>query len=734
MLRKKLVSAILLASGASVNAAWAEDSKQTQTTQLQKISVESQLNPPLEPVDISTSTTLQPSKAEMDRNGTASLGEALDGLPGVNTLETGPQSGKPVVRGDTSLRLPVLSNGMTMEYQAEGTRHNPNVDPALTERLEVIRGPQGLKYSSQAVKSAVNVVGPQIDYAGPGETKASGELMGEVNSNNNETMIGAKAKLSSNGFGLVGGVTKRRGNDFVTPDGPEAGDVAPGDPAGTKPLVTGTTPYTNFEGESAVIGAGYRGDWGEVELRHNYWQSKQNYLGVEAAPGEYELIPSAGQNLTNSETQLKAEFFAGDWVIKPKYAHTRNQRQAMHEVTYEDMDDYKDDEEYLDIVVHRDDYQLAVEHPEFFGWQGEFGVSGYTKDQDLRSGHLTPSATEDGAGIFVVEKQSFGPWDVEVGARYDSQHVKAPLSSENAHFWDETGVYNSSNNSRDFSDWSGALGVAYHYTSNWTFTGNLGRSFRAPSIFELYASGAHGGVQAYQLGNPDLKAETSINTELAATWQSENLHSTLSVYSNWVDNYIVLENTETEEYCDHEGDCQPTQNLNYPYRLMVNSQTNALIQGIEWSATYRMTPQLQWQATAEIMQGRDTKNNRDLPLMPANNATLGAQYTFGSGQYLAKPYVGLGTKYVAEKDSAGPYEPFSQFDSTPFGTASTKDYWLWNLEAGTGFKFGKQRLYLDLTVQNLMDVQYRDFLDTYKGYAQGMGRNFQLHARLPFKI
>lgn len=72
MLRKKLVSAILLASGASVNAAWAEDSQQTQTTQLQKISVESQLNPPLEPVDISTSTTLQPSKAEMERNGTAS--------------------------------------------------------------------------------------------------------------------------------------------------------------------------------------------------------------------------------------------------------------------------------------------------------------------------------------------------------------------------------------------------------------------------------------------------------------------------------------------------------------------------------------------------------------------------------------------------------------------------------------------------------------------------------------
>ncbi|MGC9387243.1 MAG: TonB-dependent receptor, partial [Hydrogenovibrio sp.] len=170
----------------------------------------------------------------------------------------------------------------------------------------------------------------------------------------------------------------------------------------------------------------------------------------------------------------------------------------------------------------------------------------------------------------------------------------------------------------------------------------------------------------------------------------------------------------------------------YPYRKMINAQTNALIQGIEWSATYKMTPQLTWMATAEVLQGRDTTNDRELPLMPANNATLSAQYTFASRGYLHQPYVGVGTKYAAPKDSAGAYEPFSQFDNTPFGTASTQDYWLWHLEAGTGFKFGKQRLSVDLTVQNLMDVAYRDFLDTYKGYAQGMGRNFRLSARMPF--
>lgn len=730
MLRKKLVSAILLTTGASFDAAWAQETQQT--TKLETISVEERREENLKPVHISTSTTLQPEASELQRASTASLGEALDGLPGVNNLSSGSQSGKPVVRVDTSLRLPILSNGMTMEYQAEGTRHNPNVDPALVEKLQVIRGPQGLKYSSQAVKSAVDVVGPQIDYAAQGETKTSGEIMGEVNSNNNETMMGAKAKFLSNGIGLVGGVTKRKGNDFSTPKGAEVGDVKPGDPAGTKPLVTGSVPYTNFESESGLIGIGYQGDWGEVELRHNAWQSKQNYLGVEAAATGYELLPSAGQKLKNEETQFKAEIFSDNWVFKPSYAHTRNQREAMHEVVYEKMSAYQNDEEYLDIVVHRDDYQFAVEHPAIAGWRGEFGVSSFDKTQKLRSGHLTPSAKENGSGVFVVEKQHFKDWEVEVGARYDTQKVKAPLSAENAHFWDETKVYDGSNNSRTFSDWSGAFGLAYHATSNWTFTGNLGRSFRAPSIFELYASGAHGGVQAYQLGNPNLKAETSVNSELAATWQSAKLHSTLAVYSNWVDNYIVLENTEQTLYCDHDGNCQATQNLRFPYRKMINAQTNALIQGIEWSAKYQMSKQLQWRATAEVMQGRDTKNNRDLPLMPADNATLNADYTFRNQGWLHKPYIGLGTKYVAAKKSAGLYEPFSQFDGTPFGAASTDAYWLWNMQTGAELKLGKQPLKLDVTVQNLLDTEYRDFLDTYKGYALGMGRNVRLHASMAF--
>jgi hypothetical protein len=95
MLRKKLVSAILVATGATFDAAWAEE-KQRNVTELETVSVEERREETLKPVHISTSTTLHPEASEMERGSTASLGEALDGLPGVNNLSSGSQSGKPI--------------------------------------------------------------------------------------------------------------------------------------------------------------------------------------------------------------------------------------------------------------------------------------------------------------------------------------------------------------------------------------------------------------------------------------------------------------------------------------------------------------------------------------------------------------------------------------------------------------------------------------------------------------
>jgi iron complex outermembrane receptor protein/hemoglobin/transferrin/lactoferrin receptor protein len=101
---------------------------------------------------------------------------------------------------------------------------------------------------------------------------------------------------------------------------------------------------------------------------------------------------------------------------------------------------------------------------------------------------------------------------------------------------------------------------------------------------------------------------------------------------------------------------------------------------------------------------------------------------------MATPEFRIGIRHARSKDAAGTLEPFSQFDDdgTPpgslFGTASTDAYTLLDL----GFSFNYRDLRVDLMVKNATDEDYRDFLDTYKGYALSPGRNLILQTSLAF--
>ena len=90
-------------------------------------------------------------------------------------------------------------------------------------------------------------------------------------------------------------------------------------------------------------------------------------------------------------------------------------------------------------------------------------------------------------------------------------------------------------------------------------------------------------------------------------------------------------------------------------------------------------------------------------------------------------------RYADAKDAA-PGEPFQQFDRNPnFGSASTKSYWLLDFAAGTLIPGpGDRDIRLDVELRNALDESYRDFLNTYKGYALNPGRDIRLTLEIPF--
>ena len=677
--------------------------------------------------DVPSQIDVLSGSAKMQKDS-GSLGEMLDGIPGVNNMSAGTQSGKPVIRGLTGNRVKVLSNGQTTDYQAYGTRHLPNIDPYLSERIEVIRGPQSVLYGSEAMGGVVNVLQAPIPYG----QAVSGEVASEFNTNNNETMFGAKVGAGSEKFGITAGVSVREADNFRVPNVRSKQAAAP--PLTDLPVFVGEVPFTNFENQAANVGVGYQDDWGNVELRYTQWQSKQNYVGIEVEDGQYEAV-GTGQKLQNDEMQLKAEFFlTDDWVLKPSWTRSKNQREAHHDLPFETMAQGKDDEEeYLDLLVERDDYKLALEHPKIGDFEGEIGFEVTEKEQTLSSGHLTPSADVSKRAVYLFEEADYDKWLIQFGARYDWHSVTAPLSEENEHFinaeGDRPAIFDASNNEQDFQIATGSLGGTYRFNSNLSLAANLATGFRAPSIFELYAGGEHGGVQAFQLGNPDLEKETSINTDLSLRWQTTDSQVVATVYRNAIDNYIYLAN-QLEDDGVTLKDVESESGNRIP--LMKAEQTNAVIQGFELSASKRFNAQWSADMALELIDGQDTSNNRDLPLIPANNLAVNGHYKFADYDVLKNQKLSLGVKLVASQKAAGLYEPFSQFDDKPVGTASTDSYAVWNAAYFTDVKLDKQTLQLGLKVQNVFDTDYVDFLNTYKGVTLNPGRNFQFTARLNF--
>lgn len=645
---------------------------------------------------------------------TASLGGILEDFTGVNNISTGTQAGKPVIRGMTGERVKVLSNSSATDSQTYGIRHVLNTDPFIADRIEVIRGAQGVLYGSDALGGVVNILSPEILTAPEGKSVVNGEVTGEYHTNNEERMGGAKIQAASGKLGVNAAITKRKAGNFSTPD---AETWEKGEPSGSNPRFAGELPYTNFDTTSALAAIGYTDNWGKVSLQHLYWQSFQNYLGHTAAP-DFTAVASAGQKLTNNETQLKGEFLLRDWVLKPTLSRTLNQREAATNTPYEMMETKKGTKDYLNIEADRLDGRLALEHPKIGNFEGEIGIEGFTKDQTLIEGKLAPTASEKGSALYVFEEADYEKWIFQTGLRYDTKKIHAPTDGTNAPFV-SAGIFDATNNTQKFSGFSGSLGSTYRLTSHWNIAGNIARGFRSPSIFELYAGGNHGGVQAYQLGNPDLNAETTWGADMAFRYKDDKTKASLSVYHTIINDYIYLANTGT-----------------YTGALpnMKNEQTDATMQGLEFSLNTFVSDSTNIEGGFELIRGRDTTNDRKLTMMPANNLRFAIHENVGRLGAFEKSTFSITMKSAASQSVAGPQEPFAQYNTMPFGTADTAGYTVWGLGYNADIGIGAQKAQLGIKVTNVLNTKYRDFLDTYKGYALAMGRDVSLTLRVPFSF
>ncbi|ATQ67544.1 MULTISPECIES: TonB-dependent receptor [Methylosinus] len=105
---------------------------------------------------------------EIRRSPGATLGDVLNGKPGISSSSFAPGANRPILRGLDNYRVRVQENGIGASGVSElGEDHGVPLDPLAIGRVEVVRGPATLRWGSQAIGGVIDASNDRIPTALP---------------------------------------------------------------------------------------------------------------------------------------------------------------------------------------------------------------------------------------------------------------------------------------------------------------------------------------------------------------------------------------------------------------------------------------------------------------------------------------------------------------------------------------------------------------------------------------
>ena len=197
------------------------------------------------------------------------------------------------------------------------------------------------------------------------------------------------------------------------------------------------------------------------------------------------------------------------------------------------------------------------------------------------------------------------------------------------------------------NNWSPSLNLSHSLTREITLKAGIARAYKAPNLYQLnpnyllYSRGIGcwgGGGACYLMGNSNLKAETSINTELGAEYADEVLVAGLTWFHNDYRNKIDAGHTAIGKATGGQGRFA---NANV---FQWDNVPKALVHGLEGTFNYRFTPQLSWSNNLTYMIKSENKSTGEqLSIIPKYtvNSRLDWKLTeeasvFGSATFYGK--------------------------------------------------------------------------------------------------
>lgn len=662
-------------------------------------------------------------KAELLKISSTNIINSLGNIAGVSASTTGPAISKPFIRGLGYNRVLVVNDGTRQEGQQWGDEHGIEIDDYSVQRVEVLKGPASLIYGSDGLAGVIN-----IQTLSPvSEGKIIGNLLGEYQTNSRlrgtyGSLAGTKNGFSFNVYGSYKGA-----QDY-------------------KNKYDGHVFNSKFQNKNAGALLGYAGSWGHAHIRVTNFDQQVGMIEGERddATGYFLKPVAAGEQIATTADFKRIDPFVpyqhvqhfkftsdnsfklGNSKISVLAGYQRNQRKE-----FGDPLDVTVPEAYFDL--HTINYSARLNLPFNGNWKTSFGVSGMLQQNKNKAEEaLIPDYDLADLGGFLFTQYHRDKVSLSGGLRFDSRNVRGKHMMEGADTKFEAFT-------RNFYNLSASAGVSYEASKDLNVKFNIARGFRAPTLAELTSNGAHEGTNRYELGQRNLRSETSLQMDAGLEFDSEHITLGAGIFYNAIANFIYYRRLLNGAGGDSLMVDPDSGDLLNVFEF---DQQNAHLYGVEFNMDIHPHP-LDWlhfENTFSLTRakfGHTIDGSLNVPGIPAARYLSQLKGNFlPKGKRIRNLYASLESDYTFRQGKA-----FTGYNTE----TATPSYWLINASIGTDVLRKGQTLFtVNLSANNLADVAYQNHMSRLKYTAvnnltsrQGVfnvGRNFAIKLNIPLSF
>lgn len=622
--RTFLAISILLSSPALISQSWAEDNQNISNINIDLPSLPVTGNP----LGVASDELVVPvavlNGRELSLQREATLGETLKSIPGVSSTFYGPGSSRPIIRGLDGDRVKIMQNGVgILDASSLSFDHAVALDPLVIEQVDVVRGPAALLYGGSAVGGVVNAIDHRIPkekldgITGRGEARFGGA---------DNQKSGAAVVDGGNGvFAIHGDAYKRESTNLDIP-GNQASkrlrqqQAENGDPVD---LRRGKLSNSSLKSDGGALGASLTFDKGYAGLSYSTFNS--NYGSI-AEPG-VRIDMESNRLDFSSEFHDLGPFISG---FKFRMAHTDYQHREL-----------EGGEVGTTFINKGIEGTFEATHAKIGDLTGVVGVQFQNTDfEALGAEAFIPKTSTDNKAFYIYEELPIDLMrekDLKLSLGGRIEHDKIGSAGGGPDDPNNPGIPRfGSAQTKTFNPVSAAFGVLYSLDHNWSWTGNLAHTERAPTYNELFANGPHFATGQYELGDSNLRLERSNGIDTQIRWKTEKRSLSIGAFYTNFSNFLSLANSGNQRGAD--GEINPIQDPLNPGSTLAGEEiipearitgVKAKFKGFESEAKFRVYENygnLDLKLRGDYVRATNSDTGKPLPRIAPLKIGVGLDY------------------------------------------------------------------------------------------------------------